>query len=382
MKPKIAFLFVEAGLGHVMPMKAVLDVFEKKYKDNVDILKINFFSETNNVDMKFVENQLIEEVLKYNKRTIRAKFHFLLMKIVGTKKSLKYLVEKRYNRGLEPSLNFMKSLDVDLIFNTHFITGYYACKLKHQNLIKSDIVTYCPDPHIGKQWDRRNDLITLSSKVGKKQALKDGFKEQQVDVIPFLIRKEIVSYNKGKDFYREELGIPKNNFTVLLADGAYGAGKLKNTVLELLKTKKNITIIPVCGKNENLYKEFQNIKPNNNIVFKPFGFTDKMLLLAASCDLFIGKAGASNLAEPCYFMSPQIISFCASPVEDWICNHYVKSGSAIKCTNVKKIRKIVEEFIDGKNYNKYKEACVHGTKSDGPEQLADILYNRLMNKEK
>lgn len=45
-KPKVLFPFVEAGLGHIMPMTAVVDVFEKKYGDRVEVIRTNFFQDT------------------------------------------------------------------------------------------------------------------------------------------------------------------------------------------------------------------------------------------------------------------------------------------------------------------------------------------------
>ena len=42
-KYKVLFPFVEAGFGHIMPLKSVSDAFEQKYGDKVEILKPYFF---------------------------------------------------------------------------------------------------------------------------------------------------------------------------------------------------------------------------------------------------------------------------------------------------------------------------------------------------
>jgi UDP-N-acetylglucosamine:LPS N-acetylglucosamine transferase len=378
-KPRIVFTFVEAGLGHIMPMRAVSDAFEKKYGDRVEVIKTYFFQDAKNPDLKWVEDELIREVKKHNKNRFNGFYQFLLMSIFRTRLSMKYLHEVRYKRGFKPAMDYLKSLDADLIFNTHFSPLYYACELRSKGLIKSKIITFCPDPIVGLQWDNRGDLMLCSGANCVKKAQSLGrFKPDKIQEVPFLIRKEIEEYNKGKNFYRRELGIPEDNFTILLADGAYGAGKLRETVYELLKSKLKLTIIAVCGKNQALYEEFKALTPPDNIVFRPYGFTDKMLMFSAACDLFIGKAGASNLAEPAYFGSPLIVTFCATPIERWICDHYVKKGCAIKLRSVKKAVALAEAFAQNPALMEpYSQAAKAQSQSDGPDIIADLIYEQL-----
>jgi UDP-N-acetylglucosamine:LPS N-acetylglucosamine transferase len=378
-KPRVVFPFVEAGMGHIMPMRAVSDAFEKKYGDRVEIIKTYFFQDTNDPNMKFVEDELIREVKGHNKNWFNSFYQFLLLSIFRTRISMKFLHQVRYKRGFEPSMRYLKSLDADLIFNTHFSTLYYACELRARGQSKSKIITFCPDPIVGLQWDNRGDLMLLSGSSGVKKAQRFGrLKPDAIKEVPFLIRKEVQDYNKGKEFYRRELGIPQDNFTILLADGAYGAGKLKDTVYELLKSKLNLTLIAVCGKNQELYEEFQKITPPSNIVFKPYGFTDKMLMFAASCDLFIGKAGASNLAEPAYFGAPCIVTFCATPIEKWICQHYTSIGCAIRIKSVKKAVVLAESFAQNPELMEpYVQAAKAQSRCDGADILADIIYEQL-----
>ena len=97
--------------------------------------------------------------------------------------------------------------------------------------------------------------------------------------------------------------------------------------------------------------------------------------------MFIGKVGASHLAEVTYFDCPSIITLCATDIEKWISNHYVKVvNSAIKQTNLKKVRKLVEKFYHDKEfYNQYKEACNNYKGTDGAYKLADYIWEMLVN---
>ncbi|MDR3319183.1 MAG: hypothetical protein LBS99_07060 [Clostridiales bacterium] len=379
-KPKVVFAFVEAGLGHIMPMNAICKAFERKYGGVTEIVKTAFFKDKLNPDMKFVEDELVAEVKRHNKSKFYGFMQFFLMRLTGARTSMKYLMEKRYKKGFAPSLDYIKELDARVIVNTHFSTMYYACEARALGLINAKVITYVPDPIIGRQWDSRADLVGLSSFAGERAALMGGrFTQNQLAVIPFLIREEVKDMTEGRRYYRKLTGLPEDNFTVLLADGAYGAGKLRDTVLALMKSKLKMTVVAVCGKNERLYKEFCGLKPPENIHFAPFGFTDKMLTLAACCDLFVGKAGASNLAEPSYFGAPSIVTFCATPIEKWICAHYVEyAGCAVKRESVKKAVKLIERWVsEPALMEPYREACKSQQRYDGAEIFADIIWQRL-----
>jgi UDP-N-acetylglucosamine:LPS N-acetylglucosamine transferase len=329
--------------------------------------------------MKFVEDELVKEVKRHNKNRFNGFIQFLGLRLFGSRLSMKCLHELRYKRGFLPSLKYLEKLDADIVFNTHFSTLYYAVRARKRGLINSKIITYCPDPVVGLQWIGGGDLIALSSGEGARKAVKSGrFCGENVIDTPFLIRKEVELYDKGKAHYRRLLDIPEDRFTILAADGAYGAGRLKKTVYGLLKAKSKITVMAVCGKNESLHKEFLKIAPPDNITFRPYGFTDKTLALAAACDLFMGKAGASNLAEPSYFGAPSIVTFTATPIEKWICRNFVKSGRALKITNINKAVKTALEFANNPALmRKYGQAAKASSRSDGADILADIIWESL-----
>lgn len=125
-------------------------------------------------------------------------------------------------------------------------------------------MTYCPDPVLGQQWDRRGDVFALSSASGRARAMSElRLRKKDVFDIPFLIRKEVAEYNQGKAYYRKQLGLPEDNFTILLADGAYGAGKLRKTVYELLKSKHKLTILQFAEKTKSCTGNFLPCRRRN-----------------------------------------------------------------------------------------------------------------------
>ena len=50
-KLRILFPYVEAGLGHIIPMKAFVSEFKKKHSDEFEIIESDFYREDNDQDL-------------------------------------------------------------------------------------------------------------------------------------------------------------------------------------------------------------------------------------------------------------------------------------------------------------------------------------------
>lgn len=368
-------------MGHIMPMRAVCEAFKRKYGDEVDVIETRFFHDSGSRELEAEENDFIKEVKLYSKRLWRGQAEFKALEIFGSRLVLWFLMHVRYRSALKPALKYIQSLKPDVIFNTHLSSLYYSCEARERGMIDAKVIGFCTDPIIGNQWDQRSDVMCVCSSLGAERAIeKKQFDREHLRVIPFLIRDKVKEMTEGRAYYKNLFGIPEDRFTILTADGAYGACKLKDTVKLLLESDSEMAILAVCGKNEELYKEFQSYEVKPNIQFIPFGFTDKMLEMAAAADLFIGKAGASNLAEPTYFGCPSIVTFCALPVEEWICEYYVKEiKSTEEIMDLNVVMERVESYIkDPSLMRPYIEACEkNGMDATGAEQIADILYENL-----
>ena len=55
-KPRVLFPFTEAGLGHIMPMRAIAAKFEELYGDKVEIIRSAFFQENGSEELKYLNS--------------------------------------------------------------------------------------------------------------------------------------------------------------------------------------------------------------------------------------------------------------------------------------------------------------------------------------
>jgi len=225
-------------------------------------------------------------------------------------------------------------------------------------------------------------MFIVNNPLARKEAVSRHIKEDTIKEVNFVAREAIVNSNESKEFYRKKLGIPQDRFTVILADGAYAAAKLESYTDELLKTDLPITIIPVCGRNEELFEKYNKIKENvkSNIVFLPQPFLPNVHEYYAASDLFVTKAGPNAITDSVFMHTPILTNFYSSEIEkatNKIFTEDYKMG--LYCPDKVEARKLIEDFI--RNPEKIKVYQENTYKIDkrnnGADQIADYIAEIL-----
>ena len=377
-KPRVVFPFTEAGLGHIIPMRSIADEFEKLYGDKVEVVRSEFFTETGNKNLEIFGRRLREQVEKQNRHTSYGFFTTINMEFwrihLSTWATMKFL--KLGSR--KPAYRHMDELNPDLVFSTHWATNYYAKKCKCKPLT----VMYCPDTDVNPLFSYDADIVMVSTGTGYKKARKKHpirFNDENLKQVPFLIRGEAFAVEKDKRVLRERLGLDPDKFTVVLAEGGYGIGKMEEICNIILKRDLPVNLVPVCGRNEELYKKFLEIESNGNTLFKPMGLVDNMLEVVASADVFCGKSGANMCAEVCFFGLPMIITKYATTIEQNIGKYYIESvGNALKIFDPEKVVDKIEDFVkDPSLIEPYKRAAESERTNFGATKCAEIIFDLL-----
>ncbi len=374
-KPRVVFPFVEAGYGHIMPMRSIAETFQRKYGDKVEVVLSDFFTETRDKHLEHYEQTLSRQVRIYNRVPAIGYFVSLFGELLGSRFSsfiaLRLIAPIAYKRAAA----HMRDLAPDVVFSTHWATNYYAENLKNKPMT----VMYCPDARFCKMFQYRSDLYMISTPKGYAKAIrKKGYNENNLKLVNFPIRNEAFASVSDKRAARKELGLPEDVFTVLLTEGGYGIGKMERICKKLIKERMPLTVIPVCGKNEKLYRLFSSLESTKEVTFKPYGFTDEILKLHAAADIFCGKSG-NILAEATFFGVPTIVTNCTHLIERQIADHYINTvGCAVKQLSPPKTVKKIKEFaVDPSMLASYQKAALDYHERFGSEQAADELFKAI-----
>lgn len=380
-KPRVVFAFTEAGLGHIMPLKSIADAFEKKYGDKVEIVRSNFFTETNDAHLNAFAKLLSNEVVKHNKMNWYGFATTILSDIVGVNISSDFVMKYRIPGAYRAGVKHVDDLNCDLMVSTHWATNYYAIHSESKPLT----FMYCPDALLNAPFRYKCDIMSCSMENGYNLALKKypkRYNKDNLKLVPFAIRSEAFDIPQDKVENRKILGLDEKSFVITLAEGGYGIGKMEKICNIAYERDLPFTMFAICGKNENLYNKLSLLTKKGKTTIIPLKFTQNIFNYLCASDVFCGKSGASMVAEPCFFKVPHIITHNATNIEEHNADYYVNYvKSAINIFDPHKVVDKLTEFEENRELLKpYIENAKKAHNLFGAEKSADYIYELLKRK--
>lgn len=382
-KPKVVFTFVEAGMGHIIPMTGMYNAFLKKYGHKCEVVKSYFFSESKSEKVRAVGRELSEHTKRTMSNWLYNRFEAFSYGI-SSKLTLKVL-DMHFKKAYPDCFEDLKNLNPDLLVSSYYLPSHLARKTNEKGLTNTLIATYTPDTYVYPAWDRNCDMYIVNNDIARKLAIKKGFKKEVVKQIPFIYKESITSLKLIKQQTMEKLGIEQNKFSVLITSGAYGAKNTVKHITKLLTSNLNLNLIVICGKSQEMLKEMQELEkiksPSVNFYYK--GFVDNMEEYICASDLIIGKAGMNTIMEAVYLDKLMVVNAAANRLEELISKSCEKEKIVIKEKSADKMVKLVSEFIDDKEkMNEYLERFKRYKDDTGAERAADLLFELLKERYK
>ncbi|MBO4468181.1 MAG: hypothetical protein J5766_02660, partial [Clostridia bacterium] len=153
-KIRVLFPYVEAGYGHIMPMKSIEQTFAGKYGDRVEVVSSRFFTETGKKPLIKYQKMMMDRVRTYNGHPFIGHFATLSCKVFGSFISSLCTIRIINPAAFREGVKHMRELKPDVVFSTHWATNYYAEQLKEN---KPATVMYCPDAQLNPLFEYHSD---------------------------------------------------------------------------------------------------------------------------------------------------------------------------------------------------------------------------------
>lgn len=354
MKKKVLMTYMESGMGHITSIKSISDNFKTLYGDEFEIIDSYIMQEDKSKTLKHFENFIIKQTKNTNRIKGFGNFVFFIMKLIGGVKTMRLLHRTIFGRYTRATLKAFEKRNPDIIVSTHYFMTFCALEYKRKINKNVKVITYNPDNNVHVWWDNREHLFIVNNESAFFEAVgKRKFNPAMVKQVFYTARDEIVNCNLTKQETREKLGIDKDRFCVIVADGAYACAKSKAVTNQLLKTNKPITLIMVAGKNEKLLKYYNSLiqknKIKSNINFIVLPFTKTIYEYYKASDVFVTKAGPNAILDSVFMETPIIVDYYAHPIEKATTKLFVNNigvGKAIY--RPRKIKKQIEEWVDNR----------------------------------
>lgn len=385
-KPRILLTYIESGFGHIMSMKSIADGLKSKYQDQMEIIE-SYIMEQGDAKTEGFEKFLSACTKATNKKKWFGMGIFAFLEIVGKQHFMRIIHNTLFRKYTMATIEQLKKYNPDVIVSTHYFITFAAIELKKRYIPNLTIITYNPDNNVHVWWDNRTDLFINNNLAACDEAIKRrNFRYSNVKRVFFTSREAVINSNLTKEEYRQKLNLPLNKFTIILADGGYASAKAKKFTKALLKLDINVTIIILAGKNEKVYKYFENkvnkVKPNITLV--PLGFKDNAYEYYGASDIFITKAGPNAVLDSLFMGTPVVIDYYAHPIEKATCKLFtdeLKCG--VKCFKAYKIRKMVTYLYEHPSFLQAIKDNIRknvNKNNNGASQIADIIYSEMQER--
>ncbi len=383
MKKKVLMTYMESGMGHITSITSISDNLKALYGDEFEIVDSYIMQEDHDKTLKKFENLIIKQTKNTNKIKGFGNFIFFFIKLIGGVKTMRFLHRTLFKKYTDATLKAFEKRNPDIIVSTHYFMTFCALEYKKRINKNVKVITYNPDNNVHIWWDNREHLFLVNNENAFYEAIgKRKFNPALVKQVFYTARDEIVNFNLTKEQAREKLGIDKNKFCVIVADGAYACAKSKKITDQLLKTDKPLTLIMLAGKNEKLLKHYNNLKEKNkvkpNIDFIVLPFTKTIYEYYKAADVFVTKAGPNAILDSVFMGTPIIVDYYAHPIEKATTKLFVDNygvGKAIY--KPKKVKKQIEMWIDNRTELDLYADNTHKIDKfqNGGKEVAQLIYD-------
>ena len=172
-KKKVVIQFMEAGHGHIVTAEAIAECLEKKYSDQLEIVRDYVFRDSKDKDLQKYGKFTISDVKKSHANKMHLGFQLLCMKVFGGQFSLGFTYSTVFKKVRDKLIEHMAEQNADMFVSTHFMTLHTGVVGKKDGKFSSDIVAYNPDHNTHGWWDNNADLFITNNKEATKEAIEE-----------------------------------------------------------------------------------------------------------------------------------------------------------------------------------------------------------------
>ena len=349
-KKKYYLLFLNTGGGHLAPAKSIANCIEKLSSNSIEPVLIDGFEKANKIIQFFIEDG-------YRKLQSGGKWFYQFLYVL-------YHIPLILAPSIIPYLE-IKILEERpekiIIFHFFLIRPVYKIIKKHK--LKISVFTVVTDPFTAHPFwfiNKRQHFILFSERL-KKHALRLKLPGDNLHVFPFILDEKFASPIALNDIPPENIPAIKKQYgfdatkkMVLIFGGGDGIPNGKKILNLLLNSHVNLNIGIVAGKDEDLFKDAEELKkqyPSQNT--QVFGYVDFIYELLNISDFVITKAGASATMEILHLKKVPIIIDYIWGQEKGNMEYIRDNNMGIFERDIKKIPSILNELLKNRERHRF-----------------------------
>jgi UDP-N-acetylglucosamine:LPS N-acetylglucosamine transferase len=197
-----------------------------------------------------------------------------------------------FGRRLEKVL---EGRDPDLVISTYPFGSAALDWLRKTRGFSTLLVTYIPAFHVHPLWAYDGiDLHFVMYDGAAEHALLPNFERSMRRGAP-PVRSDFGAITR--DDARRSLGIPGDDFVVLLTGGAWGLGGIAPGAEALIRLEPPVHVVAVCGRNAGLEADMRALEPRSGGRLTAFGYVSTMPELIAAANVVVTNGAGNTVLE-------------------------------------------------------------------------------------
>jgi processive 1,2-diacylglycerol beta-glucosyltransferase len=232
-----------------------------------------------------------------------------------------------------PLVAYVNDLRPDCIVCTHFTPAGAVAHLISKGQLDTQLGVVVTDFHFHANWIMRAFhwyFVAQEEDRVHVQAL--GIPAERVHVTGIPIDPDFaLPVNREEVLAR--YGLPPDRPVLLVSGGSLGVSPAASVVKRLLELGDAIGAVVVCGRNEKLKQEVEEVVAGRT-AFRVLGFTNEMRDLMGAADLIVSKPGGLTTAEALACGLPMCILDPIGGQEEHNADVLLENGAAIKCPEI------------------------------------------------
>jgi UDP-N-acetylglucosamine:LPS N-acetylglucosamine transferase len=365
-----------AGSGHLVSAKAIAHYLNQKRPEwEIQLLE----------PADQLESEPLDRLYRRSWYTVlrRPKFsEFMFSLFDSILPSIPIAINRRVIRKELPGTRvLLDKIRPDLIMTTHWGCGhlFQAARVEYD----IDVPLFLVRNDLGGAFHVQDcgcDITFVMSDAAKKAFVDLGIPPERVKKVNLLVRPEFLDSDKFRVSSREELGIGKEEFTVLLSAGGEGLGSMEDyaaaTISAADYSHSPLRLLVLTGRNEDLRKTLSG-KLNDPRV-SILGYRDDMAGIMAASDLVVGKCGANYTMETLMMGKPFVITQIGAPSEKYNMEFVLKGGFGWHTPSPKDYFQLLRRCLtDETLLNEVRNRLASLPQKSGAEQIAEAIINRI-----
>ena len=385
---KVLIVYATAGEGHKRAAFSIKGAFDEMGAKDYEVQIVDSLDYTNAFFKWFYPRSYMFMVTYLP--TLWGFFYYLLdiKRLYPFVKFTRRIVNKNHAKCFE---EFLCGLQPDVIVSTHFLTNEVVSGLKERGLLNSKLITCVTDFRMHSFWfAKETDFFCVAFKETRDDLVKKwGFLEDKIKILGIPIHPKFCR-QKNKDEICQRLNISKERFSVLVTGGGFGVGPIVGIVRSLVKTGLPMQILVVCGHNNRLKEQLDQLSAISAVggsvsggshqlsAIKTFGFIDYMDELMEVSQIGITKAGGLITSESITKGLPLIIIAPIPGQESRNCRLLLSNKAAFRINNPAQVPKVIKQiFCDQAVLKQVRENIMRIKKDDPSTNIVKFVVSML-----